>query len=76
MPSSKDAAACHKNVGGWTEVENRYMNVAQLDKYTVKLTLVLTRPRWIFKKEIAVVVHSGHESRIIFGSTLSLRCYR
>ena len=62
-------------------MEDKHTNVAQLDKYTVELTLVLTRPRWIFEKETAVVViiwnmKAARVFVIIFGSTLSLWCYR
>jgi len=62
-------------------MEDRHTNVAQLNKYTVKLALVLTRPRWIFKKVNAVVVVIWHMKAarvfvIIFGSTLSRWCYR
>ena len=58
-------------------MEDRHTKAAQLDKDTVELTLrmVLTRPRWIFKKETAVVIRNikaAHIFVIIFGSTLSL----
>ena len=43
--SYEDAAACHKNGGGWAEVVDEHTNVAQLNKHPVELALVLTSPR-------------------------------